>query len=178
MPLIPMPCLRLAQPFALALTAPASANAEVPREWIDADTGHRVVRLSDEPGTSSLYFHQWSFTPDGRSVVVTSPRGIATLDFTTRALTPLVGPDTHIIQLGRRTGSVYFTRTEGEQLAVFSLSLDTRTEHRIALLPPRATVSTDNDVLITKSSTLLLSPSFTLCFTRHGRHPETLPTAL
>ncbi len=144
MPLIPMPCLRLALPFVLALTAPASANAEVPREWIDADTGHRVVRLSDEPGTSSLYFHQWSFTPDGRSVVVTSPKGIATLDFTTRALTPLVGPDTHIIQLGRRTGSVYFTRTEGEQLAVFSLSLDTRTEHRIALLPPRATVSTVN----------------------------------
>ena len=29
-----------------------------PREWIDPDTGHRVVRLTDEPGSQSLYFHQ------------------------------------------------------------------------------------------------------------------------
>ena len=29
---------------------------EPPREWIDPDTGHRVVRLSDEPGSQSMYF--------------------------------------------------------------------------------------------------------------------------
>jgi oligogalacturonide lyase len=136
--------LRFVLPLAFAMTALTAASAEVPREWIDADTGHRVVRLSDAPGTSSLYFHQWSFTPDGRSVVVTTPQGIATIDFTTRALTPLVNGDVHVIQLGRRTGDVYFTRTEGEQLAVFSLSLATRAERRIALLPPRATASTIN----------------------------------
>jgi len=31
---------------------------ELPHEWIDPDTGHRVVRLSDEPGSASLYFHE------------------------------------------------------------------------------------------------------------------------
>jgi len=128
----------------LALAAPYTGRAEPPKEWIDPDTGHRVVRLSDEPGTSSLYFHQWSFTPDGRSVVVTTPHGIALLNHTTRAVDPLVNGDVKIIQLGRRTGAVYYTRTEGEQIAVFSLSLDTRAERRIALLPPRATVSTVN----------------------------------
>lgn len=41
---------------------------EIPREWIDQDTGHRVVRLSDEPGSQSLYFHQNAYTPDGRNM--------------------------------------------------------------------------------------------------------------
>lgn len=127
-----------------SLMCAAAAIAEVPREWIDADTGHRVVRLSDEPGTASLYFHQWSFTPDGRAVVVTTPRGIATIDLASRALTPLVGEGANIIQLGRRTGDVFYTRVEGEQLAVFTFSLASRTERRIAVLPKGATVSTVN----------------------------------
>src|SRR5262249_34715059 len=41
-------------------------DSEPPREWTDPDTGHRVVRLSDEPGSQSLYFHQNAYTPDGR----------------------------------------------------------------------------------------------------------------
>jgi oligogalacturonide lyase len=128
----------------LALAAPLAGRAEPPREWIDPDTGHRVVRLSDEAGAASLYFHQWSFTPDGRSVVVTTPHGIALIDHTTRALTPLVSGDAKIIQLGRRTGDVFYTRTEGDQAAVFVFSLASRTERRLALLPPRATISTVN----------------------------------
>ena len=36
-----------------------------PREWIDPDTGHRVIRLSDEPNSQSLYFHYNSYTPEG-----------------------------------------------------------------------------------------------------------------
>src|SRR5262249_2575366 len=35
---------------------------EPPREWIDPSTGHRVIRLSTEPGSSSLYFHQNAYT--------------------------------------------------------------------------------------------------------------------
>ena len=35
-------------------------KTEPPTEWVDADTGHRVVRLSREPGSASLYFHQRS----------------------------------------------------------------------------------------------------------------------
>ena len=34
------------------------AQEALPTEWIDPDTGHRVIRLSREPGTASLYFHQ------------------------------------------------------------------------------------------------------------------------
>jgi hypothetical protein len=52
--------------FAVATAAGVAlrgAQEPVPREGIDPDTGHRVVRLSDEPGSQSLYFHQNAYTP-------------------------------------------------------------------------------------------------------------------
>ncbi|MGH8186290.1 MAG: oligogalacturonate lyase family protein, partial [Steroidobacteraceae bacterium] len=55
----------------LVSTVPtAFAASEPPVEWIDGQTHHRVIRLSTEPGTRSLYFHQNSVTPDGRFVMV------------------------------------------------------------------------------------------------------------
>src|ERR1051326_3529686 len=59
---------------------------ELPREWIDPDTGHRVVRLSDEPGSASLYFHQNPYTPDGKKLLITIPNGLATVDLKTRKI--------------------------------------------------------------------------------------------
>jgi oligogalacturonide lyase len=38
---------------ALAALAPAARAEDLPRSWIDPDTGHRVVQLSTEPGTNS-----------------------------------------------------------------------------------------------------------------------------
>ena len=29
----------------------------MPKDWIDAATGHRIVRLTDDAGGSTLYFH-------------------------------------------------------------------------------------------------------------------------
>jgi hypothetical protein len=43
------------------------AAGELPTEWIDKDTGHRVIRLSREDGTQSLYFNQNAYTADGKS---------------------------------------------------------------------------------------------------------------
>jgi hypothetical protein len=39
-----------------------AAPATPPREWIDPATGFRIVRLSDERGSESLYFHQNAYT--------------------------------------------------------------------------------------------------------------------
>ena len=39
----------------------------LPKDWIDADTGHRVVRLTDDAGGSTLYFHDNAFSPEGDS---------------------------------------------------------------------------------------------------------------
>src|SRR5262245_51706220 len=110
-------CLLVAS-FALtgraqAQTPTTTAAAEPPVEWIDPDTGHRVIRLSTEPGTRSLYFHQNSVTPDGRFVIVSSPGGISAIEIATRKTRLLVpGKDTPLF-VGRKTGLVYFARTEG-----------------------------------------------------------------
>ncbi len=55
-----------------------------PQQWIDPDTGHRVVRLSDEPGSESFYFNINPYTPDGKKMVFTSPTGISVIDLATR----------------------------------------------------------------------------------------------
>ena len=57
-----------------------------PKEWIDPDTGHRVIRLSLEPGSESFYFNINPYTPDGKKMVFTSPTGISVIDLATRKL--------------------------------------------------------------------------------------------
>src|SRR5471032_1809802 len=65
-----------------AVAAPATPD-ELPTEWIDPDTGHRVVRLSREDNTQSLYFNQNPFTPDGTRLIATVPDGIETINIKT-----------------------------------------------------------------------------------------------
>jgi oligogalacturonide lyase len=55
---------------------------EVGRDWIDADTGHRIIRLSDEGGSRTLYFHDNSYTPEGDKLIFNTPSGVAVVDIT------------------------------------------------------------------------------------------------
>ena len=96
----------------LATLVPLAA-AQPPVEWSDTRTGHRVVRLSTEPGTRSLYFHQNSLTPDGRFVIVETPAGIATIEFATRRNRLLVPGKVRALFVGRKTGRVYFAEGTG-----------------------------------------------------------------
>ena len=59
-------------------------TATPPLEWIDPATGHRVIRLSTEAGTRSMYFHQNSITPDGRYVITEGTAGIVAIEIATR----------------------------------------------------------------------------------------------
>lgn len=102
---------------ALALLASSTVHAaEPPREWIDPDTGHRVVRLSTEPGSRSLYFHQNAYTPDGKRVVVSSATTISIIDLETRKQTPLVKGE-HLAPLfvGPKTGRIYYANDDVKQ---------------------------------------------------------------
>src|SRR5262249_61795734 len=59
----------------LLVALQASAADEPPTDWIDPATGHRIIRLSTEPGTASLYFHQNAYTDTGKLfVTITEPR--------------------------------------------------------------------------------------------------------
>jgi len=102
----------------LALTllsgfALAAAAAEIPSDWVDPATGHRVIRLSTEPGTRSLYFHQNSITPDGRFVIVERTAGIGTIEIVTRRNKVIVPGKAKALFVGRKSGLVYFSRSEG-----------------------------------------------------------------
>ncbi len=125
----------------LLVALPLGAQtAEPPTEWIDADTGHRVVRLTREPGSASLYFNQNGYTADGKKLVYTTAEGISVLDLASRQARHVVQGRVRLIDAGRKTQRVYYLR-EG---AVFWTDVDTGETRRIAALPPRGSLSTVN----------------------------------
>ena len=132
----------------LAATMLASGVAlraadEPPTEWIDPQTGHRVVRLSREPGSSSFYFHQNPYTPDGHQVVITSPSGVHAVDLRTRAIERVIEGRVGTLIVGRKSGDLYFTRREGETLSVHTVNLTTKVQRKVATVP-RGTVASVN----------------------------------
>lgn len=126
--------------YAVCLALAATALAQPPRSWVDPDTGHRVVRLTDEPGSASLYFNQNGYTADGKKMVYTTQDGIHTLDLATHAAKQVVQGRVRVIVTGRKSQKVYYTR-DG---AVWWTDVDTGESREIAKLPPRGGVSTVN----------------------------------
>ncbi|WP_428940744.1 oligogalacturonate lyase family protein [Fontivita pretiosa] len=116
------------------------ADQSLATEWIDADTGHRVIRLSSEPGSLSLYFHQNAYTPDGKKLIITTPSGIAAVDLQTRAVELIVQGKARPIIVGYRTNTIYYTR-EG---AIFATDVYTRATRQIAPIPPGGSVNSVN----------------------------------
>ena len=116
------------------------AAQELPKEWIDADTGHRVVRLSDEPGSQSLYFHQNGYTPDGLKLIITTPSGLSEVDLKTRAVTKVMDGRVNLIMVGKKTGNVYYVK----ERVLYAFDLNTKATREIAKLPPGAGIATIN----------------------------------
>ena len=90
-----------------------AAKAAAPVEWVDPATGHRVIRLSSEPNTRSLYFHQNSVTPDGRFVITQAASGIVAIEIASRRNQLIVPGKAQPLFVGRKSGLVYFIRSEG-----------------------------------------------------------------
>ena len=96
MPAVALTGLFLSFPPAFAADAPDTngpAPAEPPTSWIDPDTGHRVIRLTREPGSDSFYFNVNGYTPDGKRMAYFTPNGISVLNLETLEAKRLVaGP--------------------------------------------------------------------------------------
>ena len=126
----------------------ALAQPAPPREWTDPDTGHRVIRLSDEPGSASLYFHQNPYTPDGQKLIITTPNGLAAINLKTRAIEKIVDGRVGVIIVGRKSGDVYYTRTvmnnSARTTTVYATNLNTKATREIVKLLPAASVSAVN----------------------------------
>jgi oligogalacturonide lyase len=157
--------MRLATGSLVALVIAASTTClgahaqenEPPVEWIDAKTGHRVVRLSKEPGSASLYFHQYPYSADGKKLIFSAPTGIWTVNLETRELDRVVEGSVQPLLTGFKTGDVYyirwtrgrngfrfqgdvrrqpdFTQRGGRGGVLYAANLDSHKERRIAELP-------------------------------------------
>ncbi len=128
--------------FFAALALPVfHALAEPPLEWIDPATGHRVVRLSHEPGSSSFYFHQNACTSEGDKLLISTPGGLATVNLTNRAL-ELVVPRASYgvggssgVEVGRRSRQVYYGVRGETGTIIRATHLDTKATRDVVKLP-------------------------------------------
>jgi len=129
----------------LALTT--SIRAEAPSEWIDSATGHRVVRLSQQPGSVCLYFHQNAYTPEGDKLLIVTPRGLETVDLHSRELKLVVPRGEYSlggssgVEVGRKTRHVYYSLWRRGGSVLRATHLDTGETRDVAPLPSGGTLN-------------------------------------
>jgi oligogalacturonide lyase len=136
----------LAASATLSLRAQDPANPP-PKSWIDPDTGHRVIRLTDEPGSDSFYFNVNPFTPDGREMAYTTAGGdIGIVDLGTFKTRIVVKGRVRAIVVGKRTPTVYYLKPTDDPVVseLWSTNVDTGDTRRIAVLPRRSSIATIN----------------------------------
>ena len=113
-----------------------------PKSWVDKDTGHRVVRLTDEPGSASFYFNVNAYTPDGNEMVYTTPEGISVLDLKTLKTRSVVKGRVHTIIVGHKTPSVFYIKPEDQ--AIYKTNVDTGETKMLAKVPLHGNLATVN----------------------------------
>jgi oligogalacturonide lyase len=115
-----------------ALTGSGLHGQAPPSDWIDAATGHRVIRLSGDSGGSSLYFHQNAYTPKGDKLIFDTRAGIAAVDLTKLDKGPpkaeVVVPEARATSTAWRTPDVYYRKAG----ALYATNLETKAERKVA----------------------------------------------
>lgn len=130
------------------LTVMAQTTSEIPREWIDKDTGHRIVRLSDEDGSSSFYFHQNGYTANGDKLVFSTKTGLSTFNFKTKKIEQIVEGRTGSVIVGKKTRKVFYTKGE----SVYETDVDTKATREIV---KDARIRTGSGFAVNADETLL-----------------------
>lgn len=133
-----------------------------PKSWIDKDTGHRVIRLTDEPNSASFYFNVNGYTPDGHEMVYTTPDSISVLDLRSFKTRLVVKGRVHSLVVGHKTPSVFYTKAQEGQpeitgtdpesfrarmrqpQAIYATNVDTGETKMLAKIPPRYSLVTVN----------------------------------
>ncbi len=128
-------------PIAFLLGVATSVFAEPPLDWVDPATGHRVVRLSREAGSASLYFHQNAYTSEGDKLVITTPRGMETVNLTNHALEVVVPRASYAlggssgVEVGRKSRQVYYGVRGDTGTIIRATHLDTKATRDVVQLP-------------------------------------------
>lgn len=140
---------------------PSTTGAVPPKTWVDKDTGHRVWRVTNEPGSSGFYFNVNAYTPDLKTMIYSAPDGIHTYDLATRK-TRLLVPNpprpandssqqfrfggVHAIIAGRITNSVFYTQADPvtHVTAIYKADVYTGAITKLTDLPHGLSVATIN----------------------------------
>ena len=138
--------------WVVGLVGVGAGAQELPKSWVDKDTGHRVWRLSDEPGSSAFYFNVNAYSADGKLMVYTAPDGIHTLELATKTTKlivprPTTGPGgDRTIVAGRKSNSIFFSRTDeaSHVSTVYKADLYSGAVTKLVALPPWASIATVN----------------------------------
>jgi len=129
--------------FALPLSAQAYHDVKnPPKSWVDPDTGHRVTRLTDEPGSASLYFNVNGYSPDGHEMIYTTPDGVSVIDLKTMKTRSVVSGSIRVIMAGHKTPSVFYIKPEDH--ALYVTNFDTGVTRKLGIVPPRGSIATIN----------------------------------
>jgi len=102
-----------------------------PREWIEPATGHRVVRLTETPGSASLYFHQNQYTAAGDKMVFTTREGLSTINLKTRQIDRIVEGRVGKVIVGSKTRQAFYMIDD----VVYAADLDSKKARVIATRP-------------------------------------------
>ena len=123
-----------------------------PNDWIDADTGHRVVRLTGDAGGSTLYFHDNAFSPEGDRLIVNTPDGIAMIDVakigTDAARVALIAPRARGGYFARRTREIYIN--DSARGAIVALNVDMKASREVP--HARGLINADETLSVVKNA--------------------------
>ena len=125
-----------------------AVQAPPPRDWVDAATGHRVVRLTDDAGGSTLYFHDNAFSPEGDKLMFTTPRGMAVVDVAKIGqadLVPEIVSTTRGGYFARRTREIYYTAGG----TIMAVNVDTKKTREVKFA--RGLVNADETLSLVKN---------------------------
>ncbi|MGH9591309.1 MAG: oligogalacturonate lyase family protein [Terracidiphilus sp.] len=177
--------------ISLPVVAQSAPSMPPPRTWVDKDTGHRVVRLSNEPNSGGFYFNVNAYTPDEKQMVYTAPDGIHVLDLATRQ-TKLLVPNpprpaetesnnprrrfmygVHALVVGHKTNSVFYTEMNSEThvVSVYKANTNTGKIRKLIDLPPNhMIVSINADETLAAGTSIIGGP-------RGGAYGAAMPGA-
>lgn len=109
------------------------------REWIDPSTGYRVLRISEQANSSTLYFNYPSYTPEGDHFIFTTPETISKINLKTFVVSEIILIDKpfRLLFTGGKSRDAYYElqavkgNREGKK-TVMAVNIDTGVTRTIA----------------------------------------------
>jgi oligogalacturonide lyase len=128
-------------------------SQEPPRtQWVDPETGHRIIRLTSDVGGSTLYFHDNAFSPEGDKMMINTPAGIAVVDVakigTGTVPLDIVAPAVRGGYFARRSREIYYGGAGGT--AVKAVNVDTKQTRDVT--HARGLINSDETLSVVKNA--------------------------